>query len=337
MCIIAYSESRKLTKKEFDNCWRSNSDGFGIAWRDNGKIHYLKGYEKKEDAWKVYQKIDILPHVAHFRITSTGKTLPELTHPFIVEKDSNLKLKYSGIDSVLFHNGTISDWERFGMSHFMDIGYIPEGEISDTRVAAMIVSKLGERALKFMSGKFVHFKLEESLLIGSFEEEKGVFFSNSGYKDSWGKISSYSFGKWDEDYFGNYWDCTGSKKEKEEHLSLKDMWELYNSEFIFYDAFAEETGNLDEVMYVSDLNNTWYTLQEWIEMINSEYNDEEIIIEEDTLEDDLCRQIETDRTPYNHNLCKCAEPVVLNDQMTGKKLCGECGKYITDECDYSAI
>ena len=215
MCILAYAETRKLSKIEFDNCWKTNDDGAGFSWRKDGVNHYVKGFMSKEEAWEAYQKIEVLPHVAHFRLTSTGTKTSDLTHPFVISQDSPVSTAWEGTESLLFHNGTVSDWERFGMSHFLSIGYIPEGEMSDTRVAAMIVAKLGQKALKFMSGKFILWDKDIATLFGKFTEEKGVFFSNSSYESySWSSNNSWDNKSWNNDWLGSSVTINRSDKKK---------------------------------------------------------------------------------------------------------------------------
>lgn len=185
MCILCYAEDRKLTRTEFENCWISNDDGVGIAYREKGQNVYIKGLMTLKDAWDAYQKVETLPHAVHFRLTSTGKKVPDLTHPFIVENNSSIQMKYKGEKPLLFHNGTILGWESYLMSLSLQTGKVPEGEINDTRVAAMLIARLGEKALQFMAGRFILWRADKAILYGHFEEEKGVFFSNTSYRTAY--------------------------------------------------------------------------------------------------------------------------------------------------------
>jgi len=183
MCVIAYCKERKLTWDEFENCYDTNDDGVGISYRKNGKVHYVKGIMELKEAWEIYNKLRIRgEHVVHFRVGTSGSKGPELTHPFIVSRKSPLRIKYSGNKEVLFHNGVISDWEEWTMPYYISQKFLPEGEMSDTRLAAMLVSQLGEKVLDVIKGKYVIFGSKRVYVRGEFEEVKGVMFSNTSYK-----------------------------------------------------------------------------------------------------------------------------------------------------------
>ena len=76
MCIIATCEGRKMTSQEVINCFKNNSDGAGVAYyTEDGKIHVEKGFMTLEEFQDYYETLDVLPHVAHFRIAVIQTTL----------------------------------------------------------------------------------------------------------------------------------------------------------------------------------------------------------------------------------------------------------------------
>jgi hypothetical protein len=193
MCIIAICDSLHLPKDNFKKCFTSNRDGFGFAWNENGKVQYIKGLMKEDEAWEIYSKFakkNLFPYILHFRLGSP--VIPELTHPFIINEDSNLYLDSSSarkkgetFNNVLFHNGIISDWKVMLVNMFMHNGKIPYDEWSDTRMVAIMINKLGKDILNFVSGKYVIFGKDKMFVDGDFEEDKdlkGIRFSNSSYK-----------------------------------------------------------------------------------------------------------------------------------------------------------
>lgn len=185
MCVIAFCKKRQLSLEEWDNCASSNGDGIGIGWRYKGNVKYIKGIMDTKKAWEMYQKLNIkTAHIVHFRIQTTGGTCQELTHPFLVTTKSPLKLRYSGKSPLLFHNGVIRDWEEWSMPYYIANKFIPKGKMSDSRLAAMIISSLGKEALNKLSGKYILFTPKETVAKGDFTEEKGVFFSNGSFKYS---------------------------------------------------------------------------------------------------------------------------------------------------------
>jgi hypothetical protein len=186
MCVIAVCQlGQELTKKKFENCFKSNSHGFGMAWIDTKGLNFSKGLMDEKEAWEVYNEFKKYAHVAHFRITSSGGTCPELTHPFIVSADSPITKKGHGENlKVLFHNGTVSDWKDKVFSLAVHAGKYPKGKMSDTRMAAMAVHCLGEEVLEDFGGKFVVADKSGFNLYGEFEkDDEGIRYSNGSYKD----------------------------------------------------------------------------------------------------------------------------------------------------------
>jgi len=182
MCIIAFAKTRKVNKEEFRSCFNANSDGFGLAWRSKNKVLFKKGIMNLNEAWEFYDNKKIKgAHVLHFRIGTSGGKTKKLTHPFIISNDSPLTTSYSGDGKLLFHNGIISNWKDKFIMYMISSGIVPKGEISDTRVLAMITSMSGTKSIEEARDKFIVFSPTESLAWGRWEHETGVLFSNSGY------------------------------------------------------------------------------------------------------------------------------------------------------------
>lgn len=166
----------------FEESFTCNRDGFGFAWREDGKVKFKKGYMKIHEAWAAYSefcKKPSFPHVVHFRLGSP--VCQELTHPFIISESSELVLKGEA-DNVMFHNGIVSGWKDRMWEMFFKLGYIPDGKISDTRIIAMMYHLFGENIFELIDGKFVAFGATKIKLYGKFEEEDGIWYSNNSYK-----------------------------------------------------------------------------------------------------------------------------------------------------------
>lgn len=181
MCIIAICIKRKLTKDELDECWYYNRDGAGVAFPISSNEHRMeRGFMQKRDLVAYYDTVDVLPHVVHFRVASSGGVRPGLTHPFICTEDSPLLLQYAGRDMLLFHNGVAVQWEALAKEH----GVPTCGPWSDTRALSAIIGRGMEPAelLPTAGGKFVTMQGNAIWRYGEFIEEDGVLFSNSSYK-----------------------------------------------------------------------------------------------------------------------------------------------------------
>jgi hypothetical protein len=185
-----------MTKQEFTNCFHSNPDGVGISYGLSGKTRYVKGLMKIREAWNVYTELsETLPHVAHFRIGTSGGKVPELTHPFICSKESPTPLEYEGDDPILFHNGIIGGWEDKLLNLILQTKHIPEGHMNDTRMLAMYIANTEHKILNHFSGKFIVVNNESIYQYGSgWVEENGIQFSNSGFRSySYSVPSNYQY------------------------------------------------------------------------------------------------------------------------------------------------
>ena len=139
MCVIAVAKKRKLNHGEIDRMWAGNPEGAGVAWAEDGLVHYRKGFMKLKDLKHFYNSRDFpFPHVVHFRIVSSGATSPEQTHPFIMSRTSPLLLSYDGLESVLFHNGTYRDWTAILAQIAVASETKIEGAVNDTRTCAIV-------------------------------------------------------------------------------------------------------------------------------------------------------------------------------------------------------
>ena len=195
MCIAVYiPEKKNLTDQQIKNCFANNPDGAGIMWQENGKVHIQKGFFKVEELIKAFREIPItVPRGLHCRIATSGKISTECCHPFPIIKD----IKSMGraeciVDSAVIHNGVIS----FCTPH--------EGLLSpfsDTMVFARdflypMGNKINTQAFKILfeqsnTSKLLIFNKDKIIRMGTWIEDGGVYFSNTGYKDIWKMVTTY--------------------------------------------------------------------------------------------------------------------------------------------------
>lgn len=193
MCIIGIAKTRKLTKSEIEACFENNPDGAGFAYiTPDKKVHVEKGFMTIGAFEEAYANCNVLPHVLHMRIATSGEVSPELTHPYRIEEDSKLVLYDEGETAVLFHNGVIFDWKNLLLNLITTKQIkMPKGQINDTRLAAIMTSIHDEEILRILSGKFVVVRSSGISMWGQFDEVDGVAFSNSGHK----KTAIYNYTK----------------------------------------------------------------------------------------------------------------------------------------------
>jgi predicted glutamine amidotransferase len=195
-----------MSIQEVVNCWTNNSDGAGMAWVEGGKVHVRKGFMTLEEFIAAYSGINVLPHVVHFRIGTSGPNCAELTHPFVISKESPLDVNQDIDDAVLFHNGVFSDWKEMSKSFFFNTYQsVPEGPFNDTRALAIVLNTLGYNALTFVDGRFVVMTPKGIDTFGTWEEEEGIMFSNSNFR--W--ATTYNYGRAGVKEAADYWSIGG--------------------------------------------------------------------------------------------------------------------------------
>ena len=219
MCVIGSIGKRKITKDVFMNCWESNSDGFGMAWREKGKLMSMKGFMNKKDAWKAYREIPNVEHIIHFRIGTSGGICRSLTHPFLVTDLSDNVSSYKGTDALFFHNGIYSGWAEEAVKLFIATRLLPVGPLSDTRFLAMrIALHMKEHGTDFKKatflekgwGKYILMTDDNDFIWGDWEKDEfGNEWSNTSYKPSLRVYGSYldTPSRWyNPNYQWNYWE-----------------------------------------------------------------------------------------------------------------------------------
>lgn len=231
LCIIAICNDRKMTKDEFDNCFESNRHGAGFSWiNDDNTVEFHKGFMEQKEAWEFYhKKVNSLPHVAHFRIGSSGANNKELTHPFLITKRVELKLAHKGVESVLFHNGVLTGWKDWIVQIALKDPFILSENsdfVSDTRVLAMLIANTNNNIIDYVirTDKIVTVSPTGILYWGDWIEEKGILFSNRGYEKfvyASSRVSSYYK---DGEYSSSWWDkqFNKNKDKKEDKKELLD-------------------------------------------------------------------------------------------------------------------
>jgi len=209
MCVILALETQKelesLTFEQLKNAEAMNPDGNGYATLKNGKVTFEKSVTM-ESIWDKIESGDIVaPCIIHARITSVGKTLPELCHPFVVNESSNNALSgtISDDESVLFHNGTFSEYKDLVLQTAMGSGrHLPSGAMSDTRGLAFCLQTLGIEALEYIDTGFNKFAVLNSKGLkkfGSWVNVNGISSSNNYYDTS---MTRFSYGNFPQnDYF----------------------------------------------------------------------------------------------------------------------------------------
>ena len=106
MCVIIYKPAGEtVSKKNIEDAWKGNSDGFGLMYYDPEEdkvVSHKKLEPTMEEIHEWFDKLKDTDAAFHMRITTHGDTIEQLCHPFRV-----LHRKKHGKDLFFMHNGII--------------------------------------------------------------------------------------------------------------------------------------------------------------------------------------------------------------------------------------
>jgi hypothetical protein len=173
---------------EMENCWDSNSDGFGFMYSTGKDVYWNKGYMKKASFQKVYQSIldnsgkwARMTWVFHFRIATHGGKGQQMTHPFPVTKDHKEILRLSGKSPIGFaHNGILTsvptDNVYSDTANYVRM-FLSKIDTSDKKLTQYFLdetSNASRFSMLYADGSF--------LKAGSWIDHGGCFWSNTSYE-----------------------------------------------------------------------------------------------------------------------------------------------------------
>lgn len=178
MCVILVCDTTRPTPEMVMKAWKQNDHGGGVAWRENGYVHWQKNLTETE-MQKACKTLPF-PFVAHFRIASQGGRASLLCHPFEVNKQATSAYEGKTKGAVLFHNGTWTGWRNSILDACVRSNTkVPTGEWNDTRAMALMASIYGDGILEFINEKVVVFGPKQYQYFGDgWEEVDDIVVSN---------------------------------------------------------------------------------------------------------------------------------------------------------------
>ena len=177
MCVILICPARvRPDQSTLNACHAANPHGAGVAWRDAGQVRWRKGLAPADLGEFIADLSGEI--VIHFRWASVGRVTPQLCHPFPVSSRATTRLS-GHARAVLFHNGTWPAWRRTLQG--MPRQRVPEGELSDSRVAASLAALCGSNVLARLPGRYVFFGAHDTEVFGDWQRWKGMQASNLGF------------------------------------------------------------------------------------------------------------------------------------------------------------
>lgn len=232
MCIIIAKKKngRIPTESELRNSFEYNSDGAGFMYVDNNKVVIDKGYMTLDSFLKHYKSLCIKYDdfknkslVIHCRIGTSGKNNKGNTHPYpITDNVKKLRTRHLQENIGIAHNGIIhgygtatglNDTQEYISKYLYPLYYHYRDFYKNDDMLYNIKQAT--------SSKFVILdKTDELYFIGEFIEDKGLYFSNTTYKDyeyiGLGRYSGYnSYIGYDEDWYISQYNKQREEEEKE--------------------------------------------------------------------------------------------------------------------------
>src|SRR3990172_6353129 len=239
MCIIAVKPkgADMITEETIRTMFEKNAHGAGFMIQRDGEeiinirkgfvtvqhlLAYLKGLEVKKD--------DIF--VVHFRIATSGGIKKEMCHPFIVHRKSNKANAVSMATNLLCfaHNGIISDLngrsKDFSDTSLFAMHYLSDRLIQDNLYESSVIQEMVEKFVDNSRLAFLHPK-KGLLLLGTWHEDGGIHYSNTGHKKIVYTPPTY---KWDADDDYRWEQGYGQNSSKE----TDDMYEKMFTDHGYY-------------------------------------------------------------------------------------------------------
>lgn len=216
MCVIAFSPKGVdiPSTKQIKDMWVHNPDGAGYAYvSKKGKVVFRKGFMKLDDLLKELEAPERFKNTnfaIHFRIGTSGKNDSATCHPFPVSTTFGELRKTEGEeDSVLFHNGVLSD------------GGLASPLASDTQdfvvaMAPLLQKYNRSKTRDYFIGEItkgsrllILYKNNAFKMFGDWQKDGDLWVSNLSYKYDYQWYGSGYYG-WQEYYYDDY-GCYGSR------------------------------------------------------------------------------------------------------------------------------
>lgn len=201
MCVIV-AKKKGVEAPSFEilkNCFNNNPDGAGFMYLNpkTNRVQIHKGFmafeqlqKKLEEVYNELGNTKDIPFVYHFRIGTSGGNLPENTHPYPLGRNiSNMKKLDFTCSIGVAHNGIITKFtpkEKNNKRKMNDTQlYIYSKMYKYAFNSKYKTSKIQELIENETGSKFAILDTSGDIqLIGKFNENKGVFFSNYSYEDN---------------------------------------------------------------------------------------------------------------------------------------------------------
>lgn len=256
MCILAVAEAGAVFSRDIlEDMFFANSDGAGWAYAKNGKIYFSKGYTSVNKFIKAVQKMpSSVARMVHCRIATHGGVSKPLTHPFPISRSYAKMEALSGTMSsgyILAHNGILSN-------------FTPDASHSDTEELVRCLANIkcdimGEDMREAINAMVAGSRVAILNTDGKINRygagwsyDGGIWYSNTYFKYTARKYSSYAYG-WDDDYYYSPPKKTAEEKPKTDAIpDIKTLDPLLAGEVIKNTETKRAVINMTDGSYLMD-------------------------------------------------------------------------------------
>ena len=260
MCVICHKpkDVKFPSRKTIEDMWHTNPDGAGLMWRAGNKTEWRKGFMKLDEFLAFLdaneKRLESTEVAMHFRITTQGGTNQKNTHPFPMDKGTDIHALAGKCKCVMMHNGNLPVKPR-------------KEKYSDTAELAMRCRESGD-PMKYL------WSIAE-------------FVGKGNRVIAFGPKATYLIGDWSYGYgYGGWWEdyedirYGGKKDEADGFNGITYPYYWSNADQCWKNEFGKQVA-FDEVdpcaLSIADEKRYW---QEYDQRVNDSFEGDEEAIKE---------------------------------------------------------
>lgn len=249
MCLIAVKPVgvKAPSNKEFRSWCDIHPDGAGMAFNDrSGGVHILKGALNYKEFISLHDKMrglikPLKPEqvniVYHFRQATEGVIAPHNCHPFpICDNPAQLGSTDVIVDKAIAHNGIIYEYGMYkaGKWDFKQDDYTTDTQKFIINYLVGLGDAIYNESVKKLivahtDSKFAILDSRGVSLIGRFEQDGGMYYSNSTYL----RQPIVVTGGVSTDKFWENYDKIQAEKARQEYYDNKDEEDWVKDNYFF--------------------------------------------------------------------------------------------------------
>lgn len=174
-------------KETLKRCFEKNPHGAGFMYNDTKKVVIHKGFMTFDEFYRNFLKCNEKRNfknkdvVIHFRITTSGGTSPQTTHPFVICNNfETMKNLHIICGAGFAHNGIISG---HGSKEFSDTMEFNKNVISKLNLKDDSIETTLDSLATACGSRFAILTKDKYIKGGYWIQNNGCYYSNDGFKE----------------------------------------------------------------------------------------------------------------------------------------------------------